>query len=64
MKRVKSRSPEHVSVNVDAIPEHEMDALCRALIADVKQFFKDPAVQADFKRWQQERQQKLQGAKL
>lgn len=63
MKKVKKRDPEHVTVNLDAIPDHERDALCRTLIGGVKELFKDPAVQADFKRWQQERRQKLQGAK-
>ena len=63
MKQVKSRDPEHVAVNLDAIPDHELDALCRTLIGGVKELFKDPAVQADFKSWQLERQQKLQGAK-
>ena len=57
MKQVKRRDPEHVAVNMDAIPEHEVDALCRTLISSVKGYFKDPAVQADFKRWQQERHQ-------
>lgn len=63
MKKVKTRDPEHVAVNLDALPDHETDALCRTLIGGVRELFKDPAVQADFKRWQQERQQKLQGAK-
>ena len=63
MKKVKRRDPEHVAINMDAIPEHEMDALCRSVIQGAKKLFKDPAVQADFKRWQEERQQKLQGAK-
>lgn len=62
MKKVKTRDPEHVAVNLDALPDHETDALCRTLIGGVKELFKDPAVQADFKRWQQERQQKLKGA--
>lgn len=62
MKQVKRRDPEHVTVNLDAIPDHERDALSRTLIGCVRELFKDPAVQADFKRWQQERQRKLQGA--
>ena len=63
MKQVKRRDPEHVAVNLDALPNHTTDALCRTLIGSVRELFKDPAVQADFKRWQHERQQKLQGAK-
>ena len=62
MKKVKRRDPEHVTVDLEAIPDFEYDALCRALIGNIKELFKDPAVQADFKRWQQERQQKQQGA--
>ena len=63
MKQVKRRDPEHVVVNLDAIPDHEQDALSRTLIGCFKELFKDPAVQADFKRWQEERQQR-QGATL
>ena len=63
MKQVKRRDLEHVAVNLDALPNHTTDALCRTLIGGVRELFKDPAVQADFKRWQEERQQKLQGAK-
>lgn len=62
MKKVKRRDPEHVTVNLEAIPDFEYDALCRTLIGNIKELFKDPAVQVDFKRWQQERQQKQQGA--
>ena len=53
----------HGEKSENALPDHETDALCRTLIGGVRELFKDPAVQADFKRWQQERQQKLQGAK-
>ena len=63
MKQVKRRDPEHVAVNLDALPDHEQDALSRTLIGCVKELFKTPAVQADFKRWQEERQQR-QGATL
>ena len=62
MKQVKRRDPEHVTVNLETVPDHELDAICRTLIGGVNEAFKDPAVQADFKRWQQERQQKLKGA--
>jgi hypothetical protein len=36
MKRTKrvvvSRTPDNVRINIDEIPKHEMDALCRAIL--------------------------------
>lgn len=55
---VKTRTPESVNVDIDAIPKHEMDGMCNAIINMVSRMFEDPAVQEDFKHWQQARKQK------
>lgn len=62
MKIVATRTPAAVSVDFDAIPAHESDAICRTLIGCVSRLFEDPAIQADYNRWQQERRQKSKGA--
>lgn len=62
MKVVKTRKPDAVAVDFGAIPSHQNDAMCRTLIGCVGRLFEDPAVQADYKRWHQERQQKMKGA--
>ena len=46
------------AVDCGAIPSHQSDAMCRTLIGCVGRLFENPAVMADYKRWQQERQQK------
>lgn len=58
MKAVKTRTPDRVAVNYAAIPSHQSDAMCRTLIGCVSRLFENPAVTADYKRWQQERQRK------
>ena len=61
-KIVARRDPEAITVNLDAIPDHTNDALCRTLVVGIKEIFKDPAVLADFENWREKRQQKKQGA--
>lgn len=56
MKTAQNTAQVAVSVELDAIPAHESDAICRTLISSVSRLFNDPAVLADYKRWQQERQ--------
>ncbi len=58
MKVVQTRTPGAVAVDFGAIPSHQSDAMCRTLIGCVGRLFENPAVMADYKRWQQERQQK------
>ena len=62
MKVVQKRTPGAVAVDCGAIPSHQSDAMCRTLIGCVGRLFENPAVMADYKRWQQERQQKAKGA--
>ncbi len=61
VKIVKTRKPEAVSVDFGAIPSHQNDAMCRTLTGCISRLFEDPAVQADYKCWQQERQQRTKG---
>lgn len=42
-------------VDLDLLPDHEVDALCRCVVRATKKLFEDPAVQADFERWKAER---------
>ena len=62
MKVVKTRKPEAVAVHLGEIPSYQNDTMCRTLIGCVGRLFEDPAIQEDYKRWQQERQQKAKGA--
>ncbi|MGN1263838.1 MAG: hypothetical protein ACI4TW_07350 [Prevotella sp.] len=57
MKTAQSTALTDVSVDLDTIPGHEYDALCRTLIGSVSRLFDNPAVLSDYKRWQQKRQQ-------
>ena len=62
MKVVKTRTPAAVDVDINAIPAHQTDAMCKTLIGCVGRLFESPAIMADYKRWQEERQQKVKGA--
>lgn len=53
MKVVQTRTPGAVAVDFAAIPSHQSDAMCRTLIGCVGRLFENPAVMADYKRWQQ-----------
>lgn len=50
-KVVVSTIPDNVTVNLDQLPAHESDALCRTLIHSVTEYFKLPGVAADYARW-------------
>ena len=49
-------------VAIDAMPEHQQDAMARTLISCISRMFDDPAVKADFERWKAERAQRAIGA--
>ena len=49
-------------VDLDLLPQHEVDYMCRTLIHAVKDLFKDPAVQEDFARWKAERAARREAA--
>ena len=61
IKVVKSRTPERVTVDFGAIPEHKIDAMCRTVIGYATRLFEDPAEVAEFERWREER--RLEGVK-
>lgn len=62
MKGTVRRAPEGVTVELSAIPKSQTDAMCRTLIGCVSRLFEDPAVAEDYKRWLEQRQQKMKGA--
>lgn len=45
------------AIAMDAIPEHQQDAMARTLIGCITRMFEDPAVKADFDRWKANRAQ-------
>ena len=45
------------TIAMDAIPEHQQDAMARTLIGCITRMFEDPAVKADFDRWKANRAQ-------
>lgn len=53
---------ETAAVAIDAMPEHQRDAMARTLIGCISRMFDDPAVKADFDRWKTERAQRATGA--
>jgi len=54
-KVVVSRNPATVSINLKALPKHEMDVLCRAALRLTEATFKDPKARAEFRKWQRKR---------
>ena len=50
-KVVVSRTHETVEIDLDALPSHESDALCRVVLRSVAEAFKNPKVAADYERW-------------
>lgn len=43
--------PNTVKIDVDAMPKHETDALCRVLLRSVAEAFKNPAFAAEYEAW-------------
>ena len=43
--------PSAVKIDVNAIPKHETDALCRVLLRSVADAFKNPAFAAEYEAW-------------
>ena len=56
MKAAQSTVQADVSVDLETMPIHETDTICRTLLGSVSRLFDDPAVMADYKRWKKERQ--------
>lgn len=52
-----------MKVNVNAVPKHQMDALCRVVIHCATEAFKDPKFAAEYEAWRRERYAKLPQSK-
>lgn len=48
---------EATAVEIDAMPEHQQDAMARTLIGCISRLFEDPTVREDYERWKLSRQQ-------
>lgn len=44
-------------VMLDAMPEHQADAMMRTLIGCVSRLFENPDIKADYERWKRERKE-------
>jgi hypothetical protein len=52
---VVAMSPQSVTINLDELPAHETDSLCRLLTRSVTEYFKLPGVAAEYEQWKAER---------
>lgn len=43
------------ATTLDAMPEHQADAMMRTLLNGIGRLFEDPKVRADYERWKRER---------
>lgn len=41
-------------LDVEAIPDHTVEDFCRVIFGEVRRFFADPAVKADYEKWREE----------
>ncbi len=44
----------NVKINTSAMAKYQTDAMCRTLLSCISDYFKDPAVQARYKKWKEE----------
>ena len=47
-----------MNITTEEIKIHDADRLAESLIKTADRLFKNPAIQAEFEQWQQERQKK------
>ena len=52
------------AITIDAMPEHQQDAMTRTLINCIGRLFEDPKVQKDFKNWQDAKKANHQKIKI
>lgn len=64
IKSVGTRTPESINIELEALPENESDAICRAIISGMSRVFEDPAIKADYQNWKKQRQQRKEAAAL
>ena len=48
---VISRMPAQVNVDINAMPQFEVDRMCRTIIGGANRFFENPEVRKDFAAW-------------
>ena len=53
-----AQTAERISVDIEQVPDRVTNAMCRTIIGSVRLLFNDPAVQAEYKRWQESRREK------
>jgi len=56
---VSRREPSTINVDLNSIPQNEMDAIARTLLFSVDKAFKDPKVVVEFEQWKKEREAKI-----
>ena len=44
-----------VHIELDKLPKHETEALCRTVSASIHRLMNDPAMKADYEAWRAER---------
>jgi len=44
--------------SLDAMPQHKLDGIAKAILVPIKEFYKDPVNQAKYEIWLKERKQK------
>lgn len=54
MKIESTRIIEPVTITIDAMPEHQQDAMARTLIGCIVRLFENPEIKADYERWKNE----------
>lgn len=62
MKSHRATIVTNAPINPQSIPGYQLDRLTRLAIKGVRKYFEDPAVQADFERWQQEEAARAEAA--
>ena len=61
-KKVGTRTPGKINIDLGAIPENESDGLCRAVLHGMAALFEDPIVRADYEKWKNERKLRKEAA--
>lgn len=54
-KLITEIPPNALKINVNAMPKHEIDALCRVLLHSVAEAFKNPTFAAEYEAWRKQR---------
>ena len=55
MEVLVANTPTPPTIDFDAIPQHDSDAMCRTLICTIDRLLQNPKIKADYDRWKRER---------